>query len=96
LRSQLILAQAVLETKNATIEALQAANLQYRQVLSANTQSQGQLTGSGAGNTQRHETILGGTVTITKYSGTKYSGKGFQVNLPLIFRELRRRLKWER
>jgi hypothetical protein len=90
-RSQLVLDQAVLETKNATMEALQAANLQYKQLLSANPQSQGQLAGSGTGNTQGDETILGGTVTITKYTG-----KGYQVNLPLIFRELRRRLMGER
>ena len=91
LRSQLTLARAVLEAKDATIEALQAANLQYKQLLTANPQSQGQLTGSGTRNTQGDETILGGSVTITKYTG-----KGFQVNLPLIFRELRRRLKGER
>ena len=90
LRSQLALARAVLETKNATIEALQAANLQYKQLLTANPQSQGQLTGSGTGNTQGDETILGGSVTITKYTG-----KGFQVNLPLIFRTLKRTFKRE-
>jgi hypothetical protein len=90
LRSQLALAQAVLETKNATIEALQAANLQYKQLLSANPQSQGQLAGLGAGNAQRDETILGDTVTITKYKG-----KGFEVNLPLIFRMLKRTFKRE-
>ena len=72
LRSQLALAQAILETKNATIDALQAANLRYKQLLSANPQSQGQLTGSGTGNTQGDEDILGGAVTITKYTG-----KGF-------------------
>jgi hypothetical protein len=90
LRSQLTLAKAVLEAKDATIEALQAANLQYKQLLSANPQSQGQLAGSGAGNTQGDETILGGTVAITKYKG-----KGFEVNLPLIFRTLRRTFKRE-
>ena len=57
LRSQLALAQAILETKNATIDALQAANLRYKQLLSANPQSQGQLTGSGTGNTQGDEDI---------------------------------------
>jgi hypothetical protein len=41
LRSQVALAQALLETKNATIEALPAANLSYRQLLGVNTQSQG-------------------------------------------------------
>jgi hypothetical protein len=91
LRSQLTLAQAVLEAKDATIENLQAANLQYKQLLGAKPQSQGQLSGSGAGNAQGDEDILGGAVTITKYTG-----KGFQVNLPLIFRELRRRLIRER
>jgi hypothetical protein len=90
LRSQLALAQAVLEAKNATIEALQAANLQYKQLLNANPLTQGQLTGSSPGSTQGDEDILGGTVTITKYTG-----KGFQVNLPLIFRTLRRTFKRE-
>jgi len=90
LRSQLTLAKAVLEAKDATIEALQAVNLQYKQLLAVNPQSQGQLAGSGAGNAQGDETILGDTVTITKYKG-----KGFEVNLPLIFRMLKRTFKRE-
>jgi hypothetical protein len=90
LRSQLMLAQAVLESKNATIEALQAANLQYKQLLSANPQSQGQLPSQRTDDTQRDETVLGGAVTLTKYTW-----KGVQVNLPFIFRELRRRFKRE-
>ena len=90
LRSQLALAQAILETKNATIEALQAANLQYKQLLSSNPQTEGQVTGSNLGSNQGDEDILGGAVTITKYTG-----KGFQVNLPLIFRTLRRTFKRE-
>jgi hypothetical protein len=65
-------------------------NLQYKQLLAANPQSQGQLAGSGAGNAQGDETILGDTVTITKYKG-----KGFEVNLPLIFRMLKRTFKRE-
>jgi hypothetical protein len=85
-----MLAQAVLETKNATIEALQAANLQYRQLLSANPQGQGQLPAQQTDDPQRDETILGGAVTLTKYNKG-----GIQVNLAFIFRELRRRFKRE-
>jgi hypothetical protein len=90
LRSQLALAQAILETKNATIEALQAANLQYRYLLDANPQPSGQLPALQPDDAQRDETILGGTVTLTN---AKF--KGIQVNIPLIFRELRRRIKGE-
>ena len=90
LRSQLILAQAVLETKNATIEALQAANLQYKHLLRTNPQSQGQLAGSGTGNAQGDEDLLGGAVTLTKYTW-----KGVQFNLPFIFRTLKRTFKRE-
>jgi len=87
LRSQLTLAQAVLETKNATIEALQAANFQYKQLLGA--KPQGRLAGSGAGDAQADETILGGAITLTN----KYNRMGVQFNLASIFRKLRRRFK---
>lgn len=90
LHAQLALARAVLQAKDATIEALQAANLQYKQLLSANSLSHGQLAGSSAGNTQGDEDLLGGAVTLTKYTW-----KGVQFNLPLIFRELRRRFRSE-
>jgi hypothetical protein len=73
------LAQTLLETKNATIESLQAANLHYKQLLGTNAQSQGQLSSTSAGETQRDEPILGGAITITPYVG-----KGFQMNLPFI------------
>jgi hypothetical protein len=90
LRSQLALAQALLETKNATIESLQAANLHYKQLLGTNAQSQGQLASASAGETQGDEPTLGGAITITPYVG-----KGFQLNLPFILRKLRRTLKGE-
>jgi hypothetical protein len=82
------LAQALLETKNVTIEALQAANFHYKQLLSTNSQNQGRSAGSSAGETQGDEPILGSAITITPYVG-----KGFQLNLPFIFRTLRRTLK---
>jgi hypothetical protein len=88
LRSQLTLAHAILENKNATIEALQAANLQYKQLLGTNPRSQEQLASPNAGSTQEDETLLGGAITLTKYDW-----KGIQVNLAVIFRELRRRFK---
>jgi hypothetical protein len=65
-------------------------NLQYKQLLTANPQSQGQLPAQRTDNPQRDEPILGGAVTLTKYTW-----KGIQVNLPFIFRELRRRIKRE-
>jgi hypothetical protein len=88
LRSQLTLAHAILENKNATIEALQAMNLQYKQLLGTNPRSQEQLASPNAGSTQEDETLLGGAITLTKYNW-----KGIQVNLAVIFRELRRRFK---
>jgi hypothetical protein len=85
-RSQLMLTQAILETKNATIEALQAANLQYRQLLSTNPQNQGQLPGPRADDAQKDEPILGDTVILTK-TNWKW---GIQLDLASIFRKLKR------
>jgi hypothetical protein len=90
LQSQLMLTQAMLEAKNATIRGLEAENLYY-QLLSANPQNQGQLPGARSDDPQRDESILGGAVTITKANW-----KGNQVNLPLIFRELKRRFRGEK
>lgn len=80
LKSQLAIAQAVLEAKDATIEALKLTTYQQRQML----------TGSTSGVTEKaheneSEPILGDTVHLTKFEG-----KFLKVDMPTILRRLKR------
>ena len=81
LRSQLALAQAVLEAKDATIQAQQVAI----------TQHQRQLGGEVIVNSMKQESSKSETEEV--FDGmaeiTKYEGKGFAVNLPEIYRRLK-------
>ncbi|HET9282144.1 MAG TPA: hypothetical protein VFR24_09315 [Candidatus Angelobacter sp.] len=80
LKSQLVLAQAMLEAKDATIEALKLTTYQQRQLLTGST--------SGGGTKEdesESEPILGDTVHLTKYEG-----KFLKVDLPTILRRLKR------
>lgn len=77
LRSQLTLAGAVIETQQATIRAQDTTiELQSRILVPQRITS--------AGESSNREELFGGTVALTKYEG-----KGFEVNLPAIFRSLR-------
>jgi len=78
LKGQIVIAQAVLQAKDATIDALQLINFQQKQMLDVarpndeSAQSQ-------------NESVMDGIVQITPYEG-----KGFIVDLPKLIRRLKR------
>lgn len=80
LKSQLALGQAMLETKNATIEALNFTVYQQRQLLTGSTKR-----ASEEEKSKDSEPIVGDTVHLTKYEG-----KFLKVDLPTILRRLKR------
>lgn len=84
LKGQLAIAGAMLRAKDAEIEHLLLANGQYRQLLAASSQV-GVVAGALLDSDEQDEPILGGIVTITKFEG-----KGFRLNLPELFRRLKR------
>jgi hypothetical protein len=75
LRSQLMLANTTLAAKDATIEALQVSNYQYRQLLA-----------SDSAKAPEHEPLIGDAVHVTPVES-----KGIRIDLPLILRKLKRR-----
>lgn len=77
LKGQLELAKALLQAKDATIEALKIANYQVPPPQPAPNLPASE---------KEDEDILGGAVSITKYKA-----KGFTINLPRIIRKLRRK-----
>jgi|ERR1039458_1108574 hypothetical protein len=76
LQSQLTLARASLQVQEATIEALQLSNYQYRQLLSSAEKPKEK---------SADEPLIGDTVHVTKIEG-----KGVKVDLPLILKRLKR------
>ena len=80
LKSQLALAQAMLETKNATIEALNFTVFQQHQLLTGPVLSE-----RVQESKKDSEPIVGDTVHLTKYEG-----KFLKVDLPTILRRLKR------
>lgn len=80
LKSQLALAQAMLEAKNATIEALNFTIFQQRQLQTGSASS-----GNPKENDKDSEPIIGDTVHLTKFEG-----KFLKVDLPTILRRLKR------
>ena len=85
LRSQLALAQAVIQAKDATIEAQQATlTLTQQRYLLPNSVVIDSLVETSKPTHNETETVLDGLAEITKYQG-----KGFNINLPEIFRRLR-------
>lgn len=80
LKSQLAMAQAMLEAKDATIEALKLTAYQQRQMLTGSTSG-----GSVNEDENESEPIIGDTVHLTKYEG-----KFLKVDLPTILRRLKR------
>jgi hypothetical protein len=83
LNGQLAIAGAVLQAKNAQIEALQLSNFTYQ--LLATQQQAATLTLLPPG-TSDAEPLVPGVIEVTKYEG-----KGFTVNLPELLRRLKRR-----
>jgi len=90
LRSQLALSQAVIEAKNATIQAHQLT-IETQRVPPGDLVRNSVIDITPAASESEKEDLLGGAVTITKYQG-----KGFEINLPEIYRWLRKRFaeKW--
>lgn len=78
LKSQLSLAQSLLQAKDATIEMLQIANYQYKQLLESHS----------AKKELEKEEVIKGIVTVKKYEG-----KGFTIDFAEIFRRLKRKIK---
>jgi len=75
LKSQLILASSVIQMKEATIETLQLSNYQYKQLLESHSSKK-----------ESEETeIIKGIVAVKKYEG-----KVFVIDLPEIFKRLKR------
>jgi hypothetical protein len=82
LKSQVLFTQAAIQMKDATIEALQLSNYRLKEEVISAKQLAEKATGLN------EEKVLGGTVAVKKYNG-----KGFSIDLPEIYRRLRRRLK---
>lgn len=74
LQSQITLAKASLQAQNATIEALQISNYQYRQLLSSEEKPK-----------PKTEPLIGDTIHVTEIEG-----KGVKIDLPLILSRLKR------
>jgi hypothetical protein len=75
LKSQLALATSLVQAKDATIEALQISNYQYKQIIESNNSNK----------EVDKEEIIKGVVAVSKYEG-----KGVSINLPEILRRLKR------
>lgn len=86
LKGQLMVAGAVLQAKNAQIEALQLSNFTYQQLL-ANQEQIATIRLLPPGNAEADvEPLVPGVIDVTKYEG-----KGFTVDLPEILRRLKRK-----
>ncbi|WP_420127419.1 hypothetical protein [Longimicrobium sp.] len=86
LKGQLAISSAVIQAKNAQIEALQLSNFTYQQLL-ANQQQVATLPLLPLGNLDADsEPLVPGVIDVTKYEG-----KGFTVNFAEILRRLKRR-----
>lgn len=77
LKSQLLLAQSVVQAKDAAIESLQLSNFQYKQLLESYKKKE-----------DAEEEVIKGVVSVNKYKG-----KGFSINLAEIIRRLKRKIK---
>jgi hypothetical protein len=78
LQSQLMLAGAIVQAKDETIQALRLMSFQQRQL---------QLTNTAAPDPSEREPLISDVVSVTKYEG-----EGFEIDLPKILRRLKRRL----
>jgi|GEM_PF-782181 len=78
LKSQLMFANAALQMKDASIEALQLSNYQYKQLVIQYGHKE---------HIKNEEDVVPGILAVKKYEG-----KGFSIDLPEIFRRLKRGL----
>lgn len=76
LKSQLALANSILQSHQATIESLQLSNYQYRQLLELKNNKP---------KNDNEEDIIKGIVSLKKYDG-----KGFSIDFAELFRRLKR------
>lgn len=76
LKSQVMLAQATLQAKDATITALELSYYQLKQIVDKQVEK-----------TKNEEQMLGNIVTVKEYDGN-----GLKVNLPELFRLLKRKV----
>ena len=84
LRGQLTLSQAVLEAKNARIQAQQVTINQQKASVNPDLVIDSVVEVTPVASKEENEELLGGAFVITKYKG-----KGFEVNLPQIIKRLR-------
>jgi hypothetical protein len=84
----LAIAGAVLEAKNARIEALQLANFTYQQLLATQQQVASIPLLPPSQPKEDAEPLVPGVIEITKFEG-----KGFTVNFAEILRRLKRRFE---
>lgn len=90
LKGQLRLAGAVLQARNAQIEALQLSTFTYQQLLATQHQAATLALPPPNAFDADAEPLVAGVIDVTKFKG-----KGFTVDLPEILRRLKRRLKQE-
>lgn len=85
LKSQLALTHAVLQAKEATLQAQQYTIGQQERLLSGEVMTDSLVELATQSTKLDREQVFDGIAEITKYEG-----KGFSVNLPEIYRRLRR------
>ncbi|HEY0020405.1 MAG TPA: hypothetical protein VGC13_29170 [Longimicrobium sp.] len=85
LKGQLAVAGAVLQAKNAQIEALQLSNFAYQQLLATHQQASTLSLLPPGTSAADVEPLVPGVIEVTRYEG-----KGFTVNLPELLRRLKR------
>ena len=81
LQTQLMLAGAIIQAKDATIQTQQVTTSTQQKITNGEVMRD---SFRGLVEGREKEELLGGALTLTKYEG-----KGFEVNIPKIFRYLR-------
>ncbi|WP_046180353.1 hypothetical protein [Domibacillus tundrae] len=90
LQGQLMLANAIMQTQNETMQNQRVMIEQQRQIIDATILQQSLLKDSTNNDSPDKEEILGGTISLTNLDV-----KGFQVNIPNIYRWLREKVRKE-
>ena len=76
LKSQLAMSEAIIQTKNATIETLELSNYQYKYLINNSPQKQ-----------LSEEPIFGNIIKLKEFEGN-----GFSIDFAEIFRKLKRKI----
>jgi hypothetical protein len=85
LQGQLALASAIIQAKDATIEALNIGHYRYKQLVYGTATETGSVSPSASAPADS-EPLIHGAVELQKYEG-----KGFSIDLPNILRKLKRK-----